>query len=40
MLLTPGAGDMRIERLNYLRRRKPVFPFEQDASFDPGSAPG
>jgi microcystin degradation protein MlrC len=40
MLLTPGAGDMRIEQLTYLRRRKPVFPFEPDTSFDPGSAPG
>jgi len=35
MLLTPGAGDMRIERLTYTRRRKPVFPFEPDATFDP-----
>ena len=35
MLLTPGAGDMRIEQLNYTRRRKPVFPFESDTSFDP-----
>jgi len=39
MLLTPGAGDMRIERLTYQRRRKPVFPFEPDATFDPDSAP-
>jgi microcystin degradation protein MlrC len=39
MLLTPGAGDMRIERLTYLRRRKPVFPFEADATFDPDAAP-
>jgi microcystin degradation protein MlrC len=39
MLLTPGAGDMRIERLTYQRRRKPVFPFEADATFDLGSAP-
>lgn len=35
MLLTPGAGDMRIERLTYTQRRKPVFPFEQDTQFDP-----
>ena len=34
MLLTPGAGDMRIERLTYSRRRKPVFPFEPDTTFD------
>ncbi len=40
MLLTPGAGDMRIERLNYTRRRKPLFPFEPDTSFDPETAPG
>lgn len=39
MLLTPGAGDMRIERLTYLRRRKPSFPFEPDTTFDPESAP-
>jgi microcystin degradation protein MlrC len=38
MLLTPGAGDMRIERLSYLRRRKPVFPFERDTPFDPETA--
>jgi len=35
MLLTPGAGDMRIERLTYLRLRKPVFPFEPDTQFNP-----
>jgi len=39
MLLTPGAGDMRLERLNYVRRRKPVFPFEPDTAFDPETAP-
>jgi microcystin degradation protein MlrC len=39
MLLTPGAGDMRIERLTYTRRRKPVFPFEPDTTFDPQTAP-
>lgn len=38
MLLTPGAGDMRIERLTYSRRRKPVFPFEPDTVFDPNQA--
>ncbi len=36
MLLTPGAGDMRLERLTYLRRRRPVFPFEPDTAFEPG----
>lgn len=35
MLLTPGSGDMRIERLEYVRRRKPAFPFEPDTTFDP-----
>ena len=40
MLLTPGAGDMRIEHLNYVRRRKPVFPFEMETTFDPEAAPG
>jgi microcystin degradation protein MlrC len=39
MLLTPGAGDMRIERLTYRRRRRPVFPFEPDTPFDPQAAP-
>jgi microcystin degradation protein MlrC len=33
MLLTPGAGDMRIERLVYARRRRPVFPFEPETTF-------
>jgi microcystin degradation protein MlrC len=39
MLLTPGAGDMRIEQLTYIRRRKPVFPFEPETPFDPEAAP-
>jgi len=39
MLLTPGAGDMRIEKLTYTRRRKPVFPFEPETPFDPEAAP-
>jgi microcystin degradation protein MlrC len=39
MLLTPGAGDMRIEKLTYTRRRKPVFPFEPETPFDPAAAP-
>ena len=26
MLLTPGADDMRIEKLTYARRRKPLSP--------------
>jgi microcystin degradation protein MlrC len=39
MLLTPGAGDMRIEKLTYTRRRKPVFPFEPETSFDPQAVP-
>jgi microcystin degradation protein MlrC len=39
MLLTPGAGDMRIEQLTYTRRRQPAFPFEPDTSFDPERAP-
>jgi len=40
MLLTPGSGDMRIERLTYVRRHKPAFPFEADTTFDPDAAPG
>jgi microcystin degradation protein MlrC len=39
MLLTPGAGDMRLEHLTYTRRRKPLFPFEPDTTFDPQTAP-
>ena len=39
MLLTPGAGDMRLDRLNYVRRKRPAFPFEKDAQFDPEAAP-
>ena len=35
MLMTPGAGDMRIESLTYTRRRKPLYPFEPDTRFDP-----
>jgi microcystin degradation protein MlrC len=38
MLLTPGAGDMRLEQLAYARRRKPIFPFEPDTAFDPEKA--
>jgi microcystin degradation protein MlrC len=38
MLLTPGAGDMRLERLTYTRRRQPLFPFEPDTPFDPEAA--
>ena len=29
---------MRIERLTYTRRRKPLFPFEPDTTFDPEAA--
>ncbi len=39
MLLTPGAGDMRIEHLTYTHRRKPLFPFEPDTTFDPQAGP-
>jgi microcystin degradation protein MlrC len=39
MLLTPGAGDMRIEQLSYIRRRRPAFPFEMDTEFDAALAP-
>lgn len=39
MLLTPGAGDMRIESLAYTRRRKPLFPLDPDVTFDPDAAP-
>jgi microcystin degradation protein MlrC len=39
MLLTPGAGDMRIEGLTYARRRKPLFPLDENVTFDPKAAP-
>jgi microcystin degradation protein MlrC len=35
MLLTPGAGDMRIEKLKYTRIRRPIFPLNADTAFDP-----
>jgi microcystin degradation protein MlrC len=38
MLMTPGAGDMRIEKLAYVRRRKPLYPLEPDATFEPEKA--
>jgi len=38
MLLTPGAGDMRLERLAFSRRQRPAFPFEPDTPFDPNAA--
>jgi len=39
MLLTPGAGDMRIEKLTYTRRRKPLFPLDANVTFDPDASP-
>ncbi len=35
MLLTPGAGDMRIEKLPYSRLRRPIYPLERDTLFEP-----
>jgi microcystin degradation protein MlrC len=35
MLLTPGAGDMRIEKLTYSRIRRPIFPLDSYTRFDP-----
>jgi microcystin degradation protein MlrC len=35
MLLTPGAGDMRIEKLTFNRIRRPIFPLDPDTRFDP-----
>jgi microcystin degradation protein MlrC len=35
MLLTPGAADMRLDKLNYVRRRRPLFPLEPDTTFNP-----
>jgi microcystin degradation protein MlrC len=39
MLMTDGSGDMRLERLKYTRRRKPLYPFEPGTAFDPDAAP-
>lgn len=39
MLMTPGAGDMRIEQLKYVRRRRPAFPLERNTAFDATTAP-
>jgi microcystin degradation protein MlrC len=38
LLLTPGTADMRIEKLAYVRRRRPLFPFEPDTAFNPKEA--
>jgi microcystin degradation protein MlrC len=38
MLLTPGAGDMRIEKLTYSRIRRPIFPLDPDTKFNPSEA--
>lgn len=35
MLLTPGSGDMRIEKLHYTRIRRPIFPLDPDTTFEP-----
>jgi microcystin degradation protein MlrC len=35
MLLTPGAGDMRIEKLTYSKIRRPIFPLDSETQFDP-----
>ena len=33
MLLTPGAGDMRIEKLSYTKLRRPIFPLDPDTQY-------
>jgi len=38
MLLTPGSSNMRIERLTYARRRRPMYPLEPDTTFEPEKA--
>lgn len=35
LLLTPGAADMRIEKIDYVRRRRPMFPLEPETTFEP-----
>jgi len=35
MLLTPGSGDMRIEKLTYKRLRRPIFPLDPGTEFNP-----
>lgn len=33
---TPGAGSANLDSFTYHRRRRPMFPFEPEAAFDPG----
>jgi microcystin degradation protein MlrC len=40
MLLTPGPSNMRLERVAYSRRRRPMYPQEPDATFEPEKAEG
>ncbi|MBN1789623.1 MAG: M81 family metallopeptidase [Bacteroidales bacterium] len=35
ILMTPGAGDMRIEKLTYTRLRRPIFPLDPETKFEP-----
>jgi microcystin degradation protein MlrC len=40
MLLTPGSGDMRLEKLTYRRRRRPMYPLDPETIFEPEKAAG
>ena len=35
LLLTPGAADLRIEKLDYVRLRRPIYPLEPEMAFEP-----
>ncbi len=35
LLMTPGAADLRIEKLNYVRLRRPIYPLEPEMAFEP-----
>lgn len=38
MLMTPGAADMRLDKLPYTHRRKPLYPLELETEFEPEAA--
>ncbi len=35
LLLTPGAADLRIDKLDYVRLRRPIYPLEAEMAFEP-----
>ncbi|MEN6457584.1 MAG: M81 family metallopeptidase [Thermoguttaceae bacterium] len=35
MLLTPGASDLRLDKLDYVRLPRPIFPLDPDMTYEP-----